>query len=162
MPGRFLVRRFRASDLDRILTIEHASFGEDAYDRNLFAEYAHECGALFLVVERARRVWGYMLTCTGGRGDIPRAEIISIAIDPAARTKGAATVLMDSTLRRLRLRKIPRLDLMVRTTNAPALAFYKKYEFRKVRIIRRYYEDGADAQLMTRTETTPMTRPRQQ
>jgi len=48
MPGRFLVRRFRASDLDRILTIEHASFGEDAYDRNLFAEYARECGALFL------------------------------------------------------------------------------------------------------------------
>ena len=74
MPGRFLVRRFRASDLNRILTIEHASFGEDAYDRNLFAEYARECGGLFLVVERASRVWGYMLTCTGGRGDISRAE----------------------------------------------------------------------------------------
>jgi len=40
------------------------------------------------------------------------------------------------------------------------LAFYEKYGFRKVRIIRRYYEDDADALLMTRTETTPLTRPK--
>jgi ribosomal-protein-alanine N-acetyltransferase len=78
--------------------------------------------------------------------------VISIAVDPAARRGGAGSALMDSTLRRLRLRRIGRLVLMVRVTNRKARAFYEKYEFRKVRTLRGYYEDGADAWLMVRTQ----------
>jgi [ribosomal protein S18]-alanine N-acetyltransferase len=39
---------------------------------------------------------------------------------------------------------------MVRQTNAPARAFYEKFGFRKVRIVRNYYEDGEDGLLMTK------------
>jgi len=39
MPAPFTVRKLRLRDLDRILEIECASFGEDAYDRNLFADH---------------------------------------------------------------------------------------------------------------------------
>jgi ribosomal protein S18 acetylase RimI-like enzyme len=53
MDGKLTVRPVRQADLDRILEIEVASFGPDAYDRNLFAEYARKCGGLFLVAE-----WG--------------------------------------------------------------------------------------------------------
>ena len=49
MAQRFVVRPVRQRDLDRILEIEAASFGADAYDRNLFAEYTRKCGGLFLV-----------------------------------------------------------------------------------------------------------------
>lgn len=152
MPQRFSVRRLRSSDLDLILKIEHLSFGEDAYDRNLFAEFRHKCGDLFLVVERARKVCGYMVTCTRGQGALGRAELVSVAVDPAARSQGAASVLMDSTLRRLRLRGIGRFGLMVKVTNREARAFYEKYGFRKVRTVRAYYEDGSDGWLMARTE----------
>ena len=55
MDKQFAVRRVRQRDLDRILEIERASFGADAYDRNLFAEYTRKCGGLFLVAERASR-----------------------------------------------------------------------------------------------------------
>src|SRR5689334_18408160 len=113
MTKGFSVRVLRLADLDRILQIEQASFGDDAYDRNLFADFFHNCGGLFLVVEHRRRVCGYIVTCTGGN----KAELVSIAVDPAVRGKGVASVLMDSTIRRLRRRRIPRLVLMVRGTN---------------------------------------------
>jgi ribosomal protein S18 acetylase RimI-like enzyme len=57
---------------------------------------------------------------------------------------------MESLLRRLRLRRIKRLTLMVKTTNREARAFYEKYAFEKVRRVRRYYEDGSDGWLMAR------------
>jgi [ribosomal protein S18]-alanine N-acetyltransferase len=152
MSAEFAVRRIRTSDFDRILEIEHLSFGIDAYDRNLFAEFHHKCGDLFLVVEHDRRVCGYMVTCTRGRGLLGRAEIVSVAVDPLLRGRGVGSILMISTLRRLRLRGIRRLSLMVKVTNQSARSFYEKYGFRKLRIVRQYYEDGADGLLMVRRE----------
>jgi ribosomal protein S18 acetylase RimI-like enzyme len=51
---------------------------------------------------------------------------------------------MDSTLRRLRRRWVTRLGLMVNVMNFRALGFYKKYGFRKIRRVARYYENCAD------------------
>lgn len=151
MPDSISVRRLRAVDLDRILHIENASFGADAYDRNLFAEFLDKCGDLFLVAARGARVCGYMITCVRGaaRQGIRTAEVVSVAIEPPERGRGLASALMESTLRRLRRRGVDRLTLMVRKTNLPALAFYAKYGFRRVRTVRGYYEDGEDALLMT-------------
>ena len=148
MPKPFTVRRFRIADLDRILEIEDASFGAEAYDRNLFAEFFRQSGELFLVAERGGRICGYILACTYRRALWKSAELVSVAVVPSARGKGAASALMDSTLRRLRLRRVGRIGLMVRLTNQPARRFYEKYGFERVRTVRRYYEDGADALLM--------------
>ena len=147
MQTPFAVRRFRRTDLDRILEIEKASFGRDAYDRNLFAEFFDICRKSFLVAVRGSKVCGYMITCI--RGD--RAEIISIAVDPRFRGRGAASALMNSTLRRLKRRKTARLVLMVKVSNTEARSFYMKYGFEKTRLVRKYYEDGADGLLMARS-----------
>jgi len=146
MPARFAVREARLADLKRILEIERASFGADAYDRNLFAEYLDECGGLFLAAERGGIVRGYLIA--GARG--PRAELISVAVAPAARGGGAASAMMESALRRLRARGVKRLSLTVKTTNLEARAFYAKYAFEFVRRVPRYYEDGSDGSLMAR------------
>ena len=150
MPKRYSIRRMGDADLDRIMEIERASFGRDAYDRNLFAEYNRKCGELFLVAERSRKVWGYALTCLRAGVWRNRAELISVAVDPAARGTGAAKTLMDSTLRRLRRRQVTRLSLIVKVTNERARAFYEKYGFKKIRIVRRYYEDDQDGWLMAK------------
>ena len=140
------VRRLRMADLDRILEIERASFGDEAYDRNLFAEFFRECGELFLVVEHGRTVQGYMVTCIRGE----QAELVSVAVDPAARRMGAASALMESTLRRLRRRGIARIGLVVKATNHEARAFYERYGFERVGRAPRYYEDGADGWRMAK------------
>jgi [ribosomal protein S18]-alanine N-acetyltransferase len=141
MPKRMKIRRARPGDLPRILEIERATFGIDAYDRKLFAEYLHICGDLFLVALRGPSICGYLIACLGGRAG--SAELVSIAVDPAARQQGAASALLDSTLRRLRRRNATGLTLMVREANEPALAFYRKNGFRRIRRVEGYYEDGA-------------------
>jgi [ribosomal protein S18]-alanine N-acetyltransferase len=142
MSSRFHVRRLRVSDLDRIQEIEQASFGKDAYDRNLFAEYLHKCGGLFLGVLAGRRVCGYMITCI--HSNRPSAEVISLAVDPKSRGKGAASLLMQSTIGKLCRRGTPRLSLMVKVTNREAFRFYEKWGFKKTRRVKAYYEDGED------------------
>ena len=140
------VRRMRMADLNRIVEIELASFGDEAYDRNLFAEFFRKCGELFLVAEHDREVQGYMVTCIRGE----QAELVSVAVDRAARRMGAASALMESTLRRLRRRGIARIGLMVRADNDKARAFYERYGFEKVRRVPRYYEDGGDGWRMAK------------
>jgi len=147
MTNLFSTRLFRRSDLDRILEIEHASFGRYAWDRNLFADFYHKCGELFLVAVKGRRVCGYILTCLGGR-TYCAAELVSLAVDPRYRSKGVASALMDSTLRRLNRRGILRIHLMVKVTNRTAIRFYQRYGFQKSRLVRGYYEDGSDGRRM--------------
>jgi ribosomal-protein-alanine N-acetyltransferase len=150
MSNQLTIRSFRLTDLDRILEIEAAVFAADAYDRKLFAEYFHKCGDLVLVMERRRNICGYILTCMRGRATSATAELVSIAVDPDAQRCGAASALLESTLRRLRRRSIARFSLIVKVTNQPALRFYEKYGFTKVRTVRQYYEDAADGYLMAK------------
>jgi len=150
MHGALAIRRFRASDMDAVLKVEHASFRKDAYARNLFAYLYHKCGDLFLVAEGTGNICGYMVTCTRSRQGSRTAQLVSVAVSPAARRAGVASALMDSTLRRLRRLRVRRLSLAVKVTNRAALAFYRKYGFLQLRILRGYYEDGKDAWLMVR------------
>lgn len=144
------MRSFRAADMDRILEIEHESFGADAYDRNLFAELFHKCGNLFLVAAAERNICGYMVTCMRGPRAPDTAELVSVAVNPSARNRGVASALMKNALRRLRLRGAVRFSLMVRVSNAAARRFYVRHGFRSVRKSRGYYEDGEDAVLMSK------------
>lgn len=148
MLRRYSISPIGERELDRILEIETASFGKDAYDRKLFAEYLRKCGGLFLGAWKGRKLCGYMLTCKRVEGS--RAELISVAVDPEYRGKGVASSLMKSTLRRLRLRGTLRFALMVKWTNAEARGFYEKYGFTKVRRVKQYYEDGEDGILMVK------------
>ena len=148
MKMRYVIRPVRQRDLDRIEEIEAASFGADAYDRNLFAEYTRICGGLFLVAIAGTKVVGYSITALPLRWAGERAELVSVAVDPAHLGKGAAAAMMESTLRRLRRRRVARLALTVKVTNLRALAFYAKYGFRKLRRVAGYYEDHADGLIL--------------
>ena len=151
MHQRFRILPARPQELDRILEIEHACFGRDAYDRNLFAGFFHKCGDLFLTVKEARDICGYMVTCIRGKGPAARAELVSVAVDPKAQKRGAATALMKSTIRRLKLRKVGTISLMVRVSNMAAQAFYEKFGFAKGKRVKRYYEDAEDGWYMKRS-----------
>src|SRR5215831_10849841 len=111
MQAQYEIRRARPGDLERILEIERASFGREAYDRNLFAYYMDKCGSLFLVAARrpARygkaqprgKLCGYLIACLRGGRLGGSAELVSVAVEPAARGRGAASGLLDGVLRRL-------------------------------------------------------------
>ena len=145
MESRYHIRYFQMSDLDALLSLERASFGVEAYDRNLFAEIFAQCGNLFLVAAAGRYIRGYLVSSTRIRLGTPRAELVSVAVCAAYRGQGIASALMRSTLLRLRRRGVRQLSLSVRASNFPAQALYEKFGFTRLRRIRRYYEDGEDA-----------------
>ena len=154
MKASFAIRRAVLADLDRILEIENASFGPESYDRKLFAAHLRRCPGLFLVASR-KGVAGYMITRVWGDGRNRRAELVSVAVDPAVRQAGIASALLESTLRRLRRHDATRLHLVVRVANHAAQALYKKYQFRPLRVLRGYYEDGGAGIAMTRLVSLP-------
>jgi len=137
---------FRLRHLERILRIERASFGRAAWPRSYFLELYRDPTALFLAAKLRGRIAGYIVTCVDGR----TAEIASIAVHPDYRREGVANTLMRRTLRGLRAARVRRVELMVRNGNQAGAGLYRAWGFRRVRAVRRYYEDGGDGILMAR------------
>ncbi len=135
------VRKFELADLDRILAIEQASFGSDAWDEKLFLAFYRKCPDLFLVATVCRHIAGYIITCAGSRN----AELASIAVDPRDRRQGVGEAMLDHTLAELRALRVKAWWLMVETGNGSALRFYEKYGFTRDKMVKRYYGPGRNA-----------------
>ncbi len=93
-------------------------------------------------------------------GDPRRHEghtiIVTIAVDPDYQQRGIGERLMREVEARSP-RSVPRLQLMVRKSNLPALRLYRKLNYAIVETWPRYYEDGEDAYVMEKTLTpTPL------
>jgi ribosomal-protein-alanine acetyltransferase len=84
-------------------------------------------------------------------GDQRRSEghtiIVTIAVDPDYQRRGIGERLLREVETRS-ARSVPRLQLMVRQSNRPALQLYRKLNYDIVDTWRRYYEDGEDAYVM--------------
>jgi ribosomal-protein-alanine N-acetyltransferase len=139
MPIR--IRPAKGRDIDRILEIEAASFGHDAWERELFLEALEECSDLFLVAKLRRKIVGYAITCI----DRDKAELVSIGVLPKSRRQGLGEALLRYTGRELLRRRIGVWRLMVRIENEEAIRFYRGLGFRRVRTVKDYYGKGQDA-----------------
>src|ERR1700722_15379706 len=132
------VRPFQRRNLARVVEIERESFGKDAWPAEAFVGDWRESPELFLMPRQGRRIAGYSITRTNWRG----AELESIAVDPRYRGRGVAQALLDATVAKL---QPVTLRLMVSTSNAAALRFYRQYGFIRTRLVKRYYGAGRDA-----------------
>lgn len=137
---------FRLRHLERVVRIERASFGAEAWPRRYFLELYRQCRDLFVVAKVGGRIAGYAVACAEKRN----AEIASLAVHPDYRRLGVADTLMRRMLRDLGAKDVRRVELMVRTGNAAGLQLYRALGFRRVRMMPRYYEDGGDGVLMAR------------
>jgi len=137
-PASPKVRQFARRDLRRIVEIERASFGKDAWPAELFLEYWRAAPEFFLIAKDHGKIAGYSITRTDWCG----AELESIAVDPRYRGRGIAQALLQATIVRL---GSGALRLMVSTANEPALRFYLQFGFIRVRKVANYYGAGRDA-----------------
>ena len=136
----------RLRHLARVLRIERASFGSDAWPRKYFLELYRDCRDVFVVAKVGGRIAGYAVACV----EKHNAEIASLAVHPDYRRRGVADALMRHTLRELGAAGARRVELMVRTGNTAGAQLYRSLGFRRVRRVPRYYEDGGDGFLMAR------------
>ena len=93
----------------------------------------------FLTAEAGRRTRRGRDCAPGPLG----AEIVSLAVHPAARHRGIGKTLLMAAVGRMRRRKVQSIRLMVHVKNTQAAHFYyHRLGFRSTGRIPGYYEDG--------------------
>jgi ribosomal-protein-alanine N-acetyltransferase len=121
-----------------VMAIERACFGRAAWPAEWLLEYARRFPEMFVVAVHGGRVVGYAAFAVA-RG---WAELASIAVLPAWRSRGVATALLRRSLGTLRRRPVAGVSLMVRRGNDSAMRLYRSFGFARVRAVAGYYEDG--------------------
>lgn len=105
-------------------------------------------GGFALMVEEDEAVLGFIL-CRAMAGE---AEILTLAVDPAARRRGLGRALVEAATGAARMAGAESLFLEVAHDNTPALALYEAVGFAHAGLRRGYYDLGggntADAVVM--------------
>lgn len=133
------IRSAVPDDLGAILRIESESFGIDAWSEDAFLPYFKT--SPFLVASDTDTIVGYLVVFLRAG----RPEIDSVAVLPSHRRRNVAERMLRRIIAQLRRKGYSSVYLSVRTSNEPALRLYRKLGFQRIRRIREYYDDGADA-----------------
>lgn len=137
-----IIREFKPTDLDDVLTIEYEAF-PDPYPIDVLINL-HERGAGFIVAEVGKRVVGYnIFWIHEGIG-----HIIAIAVNSNFRNMSVGSLLLDKSLKVLKYNGIIKVQLEVRKSNTKAINFYIKHGFTTISEEDNYYSDGEAAFIM--------------
>ncbi len=145
------IERATWRDVRALVNLDRRSFKPiDAY---AWYELLNLCiwpGLISLKAIQDDRIVGFIA------GDPRRQEghtiVVTLAVDPGYQRRGIGERLMREVEARSAL---PRLQLMVRKSNLPALHLYRKLNYAIVETWPRYYEDGEDAYVMEKKLTLP-------
>lgn len=136
------IRRAADKDLVRIAFIENESYRTSPYPKELLEKLLSDNNESFLIAEDASNgIIGYCVSASEGQ----TAHLISIAVLPGHRRRGAGTRLMTALIQYLRSGGIESLWLEVDWRNEEAIRLYKKLGFMKIMLLENYYSDGSDA-----------------
>ena len=128
------IRRAHKKDIDIILTIEKASFQENAFSRKALSY--HIKNNLFLCALIEDRIAGYI--CFSPLTRSKKRRIYSIAVDPSFRKKGLGHKLLIEGENRSKAKEI---FLEVDETNSGAIVLYYRNGFREFGRYEKYYGD---------------------
>jgi ribosomal-protein-alanine N-acetyltransferase len=136
--GELAIRRLAYGDLPSVLAIERRAF-QTPWSLAMFVLELSKPSGICL----AARARGH-LVCSR-HADV--WHLMNVAVDPRHRRQGIATRLIERLFEEAG--SGARFTLEVRTSNAPAIAMYRRFGFRPAGHRPRYYHDnGEDALIM--------------
>lgn len=136
------IRKAKISDLEAIKEIEDESFINPFTKEDLLYEISQNPVSNFLVLEKDGLVVGFLDYWV----TFDSATIDQIAVKKSERNQGFAKILLEKTINDLKeLGEVSFFTLEVRASNEPAINLYKSFDFQKVTIKEKYYDDGEDA-----------------
>lgn len=139
------LRAARGEDAGDLAALHAAAFASP-WSRADLADLLASPGAFALLAEGE----GFIL-CRAIAGD---AEILTLAVAPAARRRGTGRALVEAAAGVAGTLGAETLFLEVAHDNATALALYDAAGFSRVGLRRGYYASGADAVVMRRALNT--------
>ena len=154
-----LIRKYKLSDLPRVLSIERASFGAEGYTAGTFLAHAFRDRSGFYVAEdENNQVVGYILIRLGLPWIGPRrGGITSLAVAPAHRRRGVGRALLCAALAHLRDHQAEQADLEVSISNRAAQSLYESLGFKRSKLLPDYYGLNRDGlrMVLDLTDNTP-------
>jgi ribosomal-protein-alanine N-acetyltransferase len=140
--GALEIRRLAYSDLPSVLSIERRSF-PTPWSLAMFVLELSKPSGICLAAKGREGLVGY-LVCSR-YADV--WHLMNVAVTPDRRRSGVATTLIKRLFEEAGTDA--RYTLEVRTSNAEAIAMYRRFGFRPAGHRRRYYHDnGEDALIM--------------
>ena len=140
----------RPEDIEAIVAIERASFPRP-WSQGAFTSELTRDHTLFWVVREGGKPVAYLVAWNM----VDHMYLANIAVEPQHRGKGLAKAMIKELIRECRRREVWWLVLDVRVSNEPAIAFYEKMGFKRLKRNRRFYgnEDGFTYALMLDRES---------
>lgn len=147
-PGRVVLRDPRWTDVPALADLEAALFPDDAWSQaSWWAELAARPRRDYVVADAAGRLLGYGGVDHGGEV----ADVMTVAVDAAARGGGLGRSILAELERRAAARGAAHVMLEVRADNPAALGLYGHAGYAVVSRRRGYYQPGSvDAFVMRR------------
>jgi [ribosomal protein S18]-alanine N-acetyltransferase len=142
------LREMTWRDIPRLGALEAEIFADDAWtEATWWAELAGRPRRDYVVLAEEDDIEGYAGLDHGG--DV--ADVMTVAVVPQARGRGAGDRLVDTLVERAQARGAAAALLEVRADNGAALALYGRHGFEEISVRRRYYQPGdVDAVVMRR------------
>lgn len=151
--GELVLREMTWRDIPVLTALEPALFADDAWsEQTWWAELAGRPRRSYVVAEQGGVVVGY--AGVDRHGEV--ADVMTIAVAPAAQGQGLGSLLMDWLIDAARCGGAEHLMLEVRADNTAAQQLYFKMGFAMLTVRRRYYQPGdVDAHIMRLHLETP-------
>ncbi|MFX0057298.1 MAG: ribosomal protein S18-alanine N-acetyltransferase [Candidatus Hodarchaeota archaeon] len=142
------VKRVQLSDLEGIMKIEKKVFKGDAFSRETIKKLMVQ-NNLFLKIEDKKisnKIIGFIIAI---KDDEERINIVNFVVKKRFQELGYGSILLKEALEKIRkLKQIKTIILNVKTSNKKAIDLYKKFDFRIVGKIEKYYSQNESAYLM--------------
>jgi [ribosomal protein S18]-alanine N-acetyltransferase len=156
MPA-VVIRRATLADLEPLVALERL-FPTDRLSRRNFRHLLTRANADVFVCADGDGLLGNAVVLY--RAHARRARLYSLVVAPAARGRGIAGRLLRHAEGAVRAHRCSTLYLEVRPSNTAARRLYKKFGYRMMRRVSRFYDDGTDALCLEQQLRPPPTRRR--
>lgn len=130
-------------DIPAAARMDREIFGADAWSEDFLWAQAGTPSVFIIGAYEGPQLRGFAALGISGR----EAEVLTIAVDPEFRGRGAGRLLLQALMDTASARGVEAVYLDVRSDNAPALGLYAAFGFEKLHVRTGYYAD-ADALVM--------------
>lgn len=134
-------RKARLEDIDAVFYIKQEQFSNPWKKKFFYDELNHDIAFFYVAVDTAtKEVIGYIIFWIIQE----TLELHDIAVIEKYKKKGIGSQLMDFMLETGRGRQVEEMFLEVRYSNTAAIAFYEKYNFKKIDVRKNYYTEPVE------------------
>ncbi len=148
----FLLRSYRASDLERLCQIDRSCFPPRiAFGKREMRQSLEGKGTFAIVAETdSGEIAGFV---AAARTSPDKGHIVTIDVLPQFRRQGLGTRLMRSVEAQLFRIGAPTMELETARENSAAQSLFKNLGYQRLTTIENYYPDGGSAWIMRKRIT---------